>query len=132
MPRQYGHGGRVSPRGGGPGATDGTPGDGRAPRSLRQRWSALANLRPFLRLVWQIHPGMAAGTLLLRLLRAVLPVATLYVGKLIVDEVVRLSGLAGRPAGAQLGAGCGGRSTGRVKCGQRSEPTLGIRYWRVI
>jgi hypothetical protein len=60
MPGQSSHGGRVSPR---PGGAGGAPVDDRAPRSLRQRFSALGNLRPFLRLVWEIHPGMAAGTL---------------------------------------------------------------------
>lgn len=105
MPKQYSHGGRVNaggPRSGGSGPGGAGPGgavDGRAPRSLRQRMSALGNLRPFLRLIWRIHPGMAAATLLLRLARALLPVATLFVGKLIVDEVLRLAGLPSPPSG---------------------------------
>jgi hypothetical protein len=37
--------------------------------------------------------NLLLATLGLRLVRALLPVATLYVGKLIVDEVVRLAGL---------------------------------------
>jgi ATP-binding cassette subfamily B protein len=43
----------------------------------------------------------------LRLIRALLPVATLYVGKLIIDEVIRLVGLPGTPdsAGAWLRSG---------------------------
>ncbi len=95
MPKHYSHGGRVSP--GGPGVAGGAPVDDRVPRSLRQRFSALGNLRPFLRLVWEIHPGMTAGTLVLRLLRALLPVATLFVGKLIIDEVVRLGQIPAPP-----------------------------------
>jgi len=71
--------------------------DGRAPRSLQQRVSALGNLGPFLRLIWEIHRGMAAAAVALRGLRALLPVATLYVGKLIIDEVVALSRLSGGP-----------------------------------
>ena len=90
MPKQYSHGGRVTP---GPRAGSGVPVDGRAPRSLRQRFSALGNLGPFLRLIWAIHPAMTAATLALRLVRALLPVVTLYVGKLIIDEVVRLGRL---------------------------------------
>ncbi len=76
----------------------GYPVDGRAPRSLRQRFSALGNLRPFLRLIWEIHPGFTLATLLLRLLRALLPVATLFVGKWIIDEVLRLAQMPGAPA----------------------------------
>jgi ATP-binding cassette subfamily B protein len=98
MPKRYASGGRVT------GTTPSTPSspssntDSRAPRTLRQRFSALTNLRPFLRLVWEVHPAIAASTLALRLVRALLPVATLYVGKLIVDEVVRLAGLPGASA----------------------------------
>lgn len=97
MPRSYGHGGRVNaPSRGGAGVPR-WPVDGRAPRSLRQRVSALGNLGPFLRLIWEIHRGMAAGAVALRGVRALLPVATLYVGKLIIDEVVRLGRLPGKP-----------------------------------
>jgi ATP-binding cassette subfamily B protein len=60
--------------------------------SMRERFGALRNLRPFLRMIWQTSPGLTAGDLTLRLVRALLPVATLYVGKLIIDEVVRLAG----------------------------------------
>jgi ATP-binding cassette subfamily B protein len=76
-------------------------------RSLRERVGALRNLPPFLGLVWQTAPGLTVGNLALRVLRALLPVATLYVGKLIIDEVIRLSGMAGVPGGlrAWLDAG---------------------------
>jgi ATP-binding cassette subfamily B protein len=58
------------------------------PKSLRERFGALRNLPPFLRLVWETSPALTTGTLVLRLVRALLPVATLFVGKLIIDEVV--------------------------------------------
>ena len=56
---------------------------------------------------------MAFATLVLRLVRALLPVATLYVGKLIIDEVVRqargpavhLARAAGRALGGWLASG---------------------------
>jgi ATP-binding cassette subfamily B protein len=60
-------------------------------RSLRERFGALKNLPPFLRLIWNTSPGMATADLVCRLARAFLPVATLYVGKLIIDEVVGLA-----------------------------------------
>jgi ATP-binding cassette, subfamily B, bacterial len=69
-----------------------------SPTSLRQRLSALQNLAPFVRLVWQTSPQLTAATLLLRLLRALLPVAILYIGKLIIDEVVLQSQQPTRPA----------------------------------
>src|SRR3712207_9582336 len=53
-----------------------------------QRWRAMRNLPPFLRMVWQTHRGYVAGIAVLRLLRAFIPIATLWVGKLIVDAVV--------------------------------------------
>ncbi|MEP7063911.1 MAG: ABC transporter ATP-binding protein, partial [Betaproteobacteria bacterium] len=59
-------------------------------RSLRERVGALRNLPPFLRMVWRTSPPLALATGVLRLGRALLPVASLYVGKLIIDEVVRL------------------------------------------
>ncbi|KFN49015.1 ABC transporter ATP-binding protein [Arenimonas composti] len=61
--------------------------------SVRERFDALRNLPPFLRQIWQTSRGLTLATAGLRLLRAVLPVAMLYVGKLIIDEVVRLVGL---------------------------------------
>jgi len=59
-------------------------------RSLRERVGALKNLRPFLMMVWRTSPELTAASLLLRLVRAVMPVITLYVGKLIIDNVVLL------------------------------------------
>jgi len=59
-------------------------------RSLRERVSALKNLRPFISMVWRTSPHLTAASLMLRLVRALLPIATLFVGKLIIDEVVLL------------------------------------------
>ncbi|GAB3045099.1 ABC transporter ATP-binding protein [Stenotrophomonas tumulicola] len=51
----------------------------------------MRNLPPFLRLVWQTSPALAMASLGLRVIRALLPVAMLYVGKLIIDAAVQLS-----------------------------------------
>ena len=51
---------------------------------------ALRNLPPFLKLVFRTSPTLTLGLIVLRLVRALLPIATLYVGKLIIDEVVLL------------------------------------------
>ncbi|GAB3831998.1 ABC transporter ATP-binding protein [Hymenobacter jeollabukensis] len=65
--------------------------DGKPAVSVRERFSALRNLPEFLRLIWQTSPGLTLGNVALRLLRAMLPVAMLYVGQLILDSVVGLS-----------------------------------------
>jgi ATP-binding cassette subfamily B protein len=63
--------------------------------SFRERLSALSNLPEFFRLVWQSSPGKTTMSFLLRLLRSAMPVALLYVGKLIIDQVVLLNGYGG-------------------------------------
>jgi ATP-binding cassette subfamily B protein len=65
--------------------------------SMRQRVSALRNLPPFLKLIWRTSRPLTTANLSLRLIRALLPIATLYVGKLIIDEVVTLAGTSGAP-----------------------------------
>jgi ATP-binding cassette subfamily B protein len=49
---------------------------------------AMRNVPPFLRMVWETHRGYLVGITALRFFRAFLPVATLWVGKLIVDGIV--------------------------------------------
>ena len=61
--------------------------------SLRERFDAMRNLPPFLRQIWQTSPGLTLASLGLRLVRALMPVVTLYIGKLIIDEAIRLVGL---------------------------------------
>src|SRR5688572_2982417 len=63
------------------------------PQTFRERLGALRNIPPFLKLVWETSPGIAVAQVILRLVRALIPVAALYVGSLIIDEVVRLTGL---------------------------------------
>ncbi len=70
-------------------------------QSMRQRMSALRNLAPFLAQVWQTSASLTLATVSLRLVRAVLPVAMLYLAKLIIDEVIALND--GPPLAATLG-----------------------------
>ena len=58
--------------------------------SLRERVSALRNIPPFLRQIWATSVPLTLVSLGLRLVRALLPIVTLYIGKLIIDEAVRL------------------------------------------
>src|ERR1700719_4586989 len=85
MPKHYTMGGRTAQA-----AASAQPASPQQ-RSLRERLGALRNLPPFVRLVWQTSPLLAVGECVLRLARALLPVATLYVGKLIIDEVIVLA-----------------------------------------
>jgi len=71
------------------------------PRTFRERFGALRTLRPFLAMVWQISPRLMAGSLALRLVRALVPIAGLYVGKLIIDDVVHLVQMPDRPVSFQ-------------------------------
>jgi len=63
-----------------------------SPAKWREQINALKHLPPFFRMIWRTHPGMALGNALLRLLKSVIPLMSLYVGKLIIDEVIRLMG----------------------------------------
>ena len=61
--------------------------------NMRQRFSAMRNIAPFMREIWATSKGMTVASIGIRLIRAFLPIATLYIGKLIIDEAVRLLGL---------------------------------------
>jgi len=54
----------------------------------RARLASLRNIRPLLRMVWDTSPPLVSITTLLRLVRALLPLAMLWVSKLILDGVV--------------------------------------------
>lgn len=62
--------------------------------SWGDRLRAMRNVPPFLRMVWTTHRGYTAAVAVLRLLRGFLPLAILWVGKLIVDTVVASVGAA--------------------------------------
>jgi ATP-binding cassette subfamily B protein len=86
MPRQYSLGGRVAPERSTPRGHQEPP----AKQSLRERLAALRNVPPFIASVWRTSPMLCVASIVLRLARALLPVLTLYIGKLIIDEVTQL------------------------------------------
>ncbi len=59
--------------------------------SMNERFSALSNLPRFFKLVWKTSPKLTLSNALLRIARSAIPVAILYVGKLIIDQVVHFS-----------------------------------------
>lgn len=69
-----------------------TPASEKDELSWRERFAALSNLPAFFRLVWEVSPGLFLGNAALRLVRAAIPASVLYIGKLLIDEVVRLAG----------------------------------------
>src|SRR3954447_18825301 len=55
----------------------------------RERLQALRHLPKLLRMVWESEPRYVVGILVLRVLRSAVPLAVLWIGKLIVDGVVQ-------------------------------------------
>jgi len=61
--------------------------------SFKHQLVSLANLPRFFKLIWQTHPAMALANLLLRLIKSLIPLGMLIVGKEIIDEVILQSSL---------------------------------------
>jgi ATP-binding cassette subfamily B protein len=99
-----------------PGGQDGPP------PTWHERLAALRHVPPLLRLVFETHRGYTAAILTLRVVRAFVPLAVLWIGKLIIDEVVaamaapatadwwRLGGL----VGLELGIAIAGEGLARL------------------
>ncbi|MCY7421771.1 MAG: hypothetical protein LH478_08525 [Chitinophagaceae bacterium] len=56
--------------------------------TFKERVAALKNLPRFFKMVWQTSKWMTITNALLRLLLSAIPLAILYIGKLIVDQVI--------------------------------------------
>jgi ATP-binding cassette subfamily B protein len=59
--------------------------------TLKERFDALRNLPAFFKLVWQTSRWMTIVNAILRIARSAMPLGLLYVGKLIIDQVVTIS-----------------------------------------
>jgi ATP-binding cassette subfamily B protein len=59
-----------------------------APATWRERFHSFRNIFPLLKLIWQTSPPLVLAALFFRLIRAMLPLSILWVGKLIIDAVV--------------------------------------------
>ena len=59
--------------------------------TFKQRLSAMKNLPALFNLVWQSSPQKTVISFGLRIVRSAMPVALLYVGKLIIDQVIQLN-----------------------------------------
>jgi len=61
--------------------------------TVREQFQNLRLLGRLLVQIWRTSPAMTIATVVLRIIAALQPIAMLYVGKLIIDEVVRLTGI---------------------------------------
>ncbi len=57
--------------------------------SWKERFAALKNVPPLIAMVWGTHRGFASAIIALRLVRALVPLSILWIGKLIIDGVVQ-------------------------------------------
>lgn len=58
--------------------------------TFKENLQALKNLRPFLKLIWETSPSLTITNSILRIIQAAIPLAALFAGKLIIDEVLEL------------------------------------------
>ena len=56
--------------------------------SLKDSFSALQMLKPFLKLIWEVSPRLTMANVFLRIVKATIPLLILYIGKLIIDGVI--------------------------------------------
>jgi ATP-binding cassette subfamily B protein len=63
--------------------------------SLKDRLSALRNLPRFFKLVWETNKWMTIVNAVLRIIKSATPLGILYVGKLIIDQVIIVSSVNG-------------------------------------
>ncbi|WP_020532800.1 ABC transporter ATP-binding protein [Flexithrix dorotheae] len=59
--------------------------------SFREQIGALQNLPRFFSLIWETSQALTLGIISLRIIKSIIPLSQLYVGKLIIDEVIGLS-----------------------------------------
>src|SRR5580692_6314008 len=81
--------------------------------TFKERIAALRYLPEFFRLVWKTSPVMTMANVLLRVGRSFLPLAILYTGKLIIDQVQWLSHAKGAHSNHHLW------QIGRASCRER-------------
>ena len=59
-------------------------------QSLKNQLIALRNLPKFFRLIWQTNKYMAIGNIVLRVIKACIPIVMLYIGKEIIDAIINV------------------------------------------
>ena len=64
--------------------------DAKPRKDFMESLQSLKLLIPFFRMIWRTSPGLTFSNIFLRLFKAAIPLGQLYVGKLIIDEVIHL------------------------------------------
>ncbi len=72
-------------------------------QSLKNQFLALRHLPRLFRLIWDTSKGLTIGNIALRLVQSVIPLATLFIAKEIIDEVVLLAQTSPSGGGEQSG-----------------------------
>ena len=57
---------------------------------LKEQFSALKNIPPLFKLIWKTNKTMMSLNVGLRILKSAIPLAQLYIAKILLDEVVQL------------------------------------------
>src|SRR5579862_1107240 len=101
----------------------------------RDRLAALKNLPPCLRLLWHTGPALVIATLSFRFIAAMMPLAALWIGKLIIDAVVGSAHHGPTPhiwtlLGAEFGIAAAGSILGRAI--EYCDGRLGERFSRDV
>ena len=93
--------------------------------SWQERLSALKNVPPILKIVWQSGPGVVTFGVVARIVAALLPVALAYIPKLIIDILVHLLQDAWASSDKALVAcGCGVRPCRAERRGHANDRLL--------
>ena len=58
-------------------------------KGLLKQFTALGNIPRFFRMIWEVSPRLAVLNTVLRLVQAAIPVSMLYVGKVIIDDILK-------------------------------------------
>jgi ATP-binding cassette subfamily B protein len=64
--------------------------DAKPRKDFMESLQSLKLLIPFFRMIWRTSPSLTFSNIFLRLFKAAIPLGQLYVGKLIIDEVIHL------------------------------------------
>jgi ATP-binding cassette subfamily B protein len=94
--------------------------------SWRARLASFRNIRPLLRLIWDTSPLLVLLSTVLRLIRALIPLATLWVAKLIIDAVVGRSQRIWTYVAIEIGLAVASDILGRVN--SLGDSLLGDRF----
>lgn len=70
---------------------------------LSEQFSSLRNVPRFFRMIWKVSPGLSLWNVSLRLVQSGVPLAMLYVGKVIIDLVVQALQHPGEPPVSSIG-----------------------------